>query len=590
MNTCPLLSFSVLLAVSTPLAAQPSISLFSSIPSPAPLGTPVRWTATASGADPATLRYRFRVRRAGDDFRTVVDYGPKPTLDWSPIEAEGSYEVEVTVKDNNGQVALASAAYELTQRLTDEMPAIGPSAHPLVFLYSAPPCPAESRMRVQFRSADGYLQRTPYKPCDPAHSANFYLAGLRPETQYEVHHTIATGTVSADGPVMALSTPGVDFRITATTTLIPTVMPNLNGILLQSLVNGTSMATDLNGSLVWYAPGDVTLLTRPVTGGTFLAIGEDGNQDTAWQIVREFDLAGFTLAETNAERVNEQLARMGMHSITSFHHEARKLPDGSYLVLAGTERLLTDVQGPGTADVLGDMILVLDPNLQVLWAWDAFDHLDAGRQATLGETCVFPAGLSCAAFYLSTTVNDWLHGNALQFTSDGNILYSARHQDWIIKIDYRNASGTGDVLWRLGQGGDFQIVAADPYPWFSHQHDPNFLANNTTLVLFDNGNVREAADPDAHSRGQVLQVDEQNRVATVLLNADLGVYSSALGSAQRLVNGYFQFDAGFIVDESKSSLASRSLIVNPAGDLVSNIQSPNLVYRTFQMRDLYTAP
>ena len=380
MNICTLLVFSALLAVCTPLAAQPSISLFPSIPSPAPLGTPVRWTATVSGADPATLRYRFRVRRAGDDFRTVVDYGPKPALDWSPVEAEGSYEVEVAAKDNNGPVAQASAAYELTQRVTDETPVIGPSAHPLVFLYSAPACPAESRMRVQFRSADGYQQRTPFKPCGPGHSTNFYLAGLRPETQYEIHHTIATGTASADGPVLGLSTPGVDFRTTAMSTLSPSVIPDANGILLQSKVNGTSMATDLNGNLVWYAPGDVTLLTRPVAGGTFLAIGEDGNQDTAHQIVREFDLAGFTLAETNAERVNEQLAQMGMHSITSFHHEARKLPGGNYLVLAGTERLLTDVQGPGTVDVLGDMILVLDPNLQVLWAWNAFDHLDAGRR------------------------------------------------------------------------------------------------------------------------------------------------------------------------------------------------------------------
>ena len=111
------------------------------------------------------------------------------------------------------------------------------------------------------------------------------------------------------------------------------------------------------------------------------------------------------------------------------------------------------------------------------------------------------------------------------------------------------------MLWRLGQGGDFQIIASDPHPWFSHQHDPNFLAGDSTLVLFDNGNVRVAADADAHSRGQVLQVDEENRVARVLLNADLGVYSSALGSAQRLRNGDFQFDAGFIYDEASGSLS-----------------------------------
>ena len=41
--------------------------------------------------------------------------------------------------------------------------------------------------------------------------------------------------------------------------------------------------------------------------------------------------------------------------------------------------MLTGVQGKGTVDVLGDMILVLDRDLQVVWTWDAFDHLDPHR-------------------------------------------------------------------------------------------------------------------------------------------------------------------------------------------------------------------
>jgi arylsulfate sulfotransferase len=590
MKTYPLFGLTVLVASWMPLAAQPSVSLRHSIPSPARPGTPVRWTAAVSGAEGATLVYRFRVRRAGEDFRTVVDFGPKSTLDWSPIDGEGLYEVELTVKDHTGRAAQTSAMFVLTPLVAGETPGIVPSAHPLVFVYSAPPCAAESRLRVQFYSADGYVQRTPSRPCDPAHGMNFYLAGLRPETQYEIHHTIQTGIISVDGPVLTLTTPSVALQPPGMSTVIPPVAPDENGILLQSVVNGTSIATDLNGNLVWFAPDDITLLTRPEAGGTFLGIGEEGTQDISHQFVREFDLAGLTLAETNAARVNEQLAQMGMHPITSFHHEARKLPGGNYLVLAGTERLLTDVQGPGTVDVLGDMILVLDPNLQVIWAWDAFDHLDARRQATLGETCTFPAGLSCATFYLSATVNDWLHGNALQLTPDGNILYSARHQDWVIKIDYQNGTGSGDVIWRLGQDGDFQINASDPNPWFSHQHDPNFLSDNSTLLLFDNGNTRQASDATAHSRGQVLQIDELNRAATLALNADMGAYSSALGSAQRLRNGNFHFGAGFIIDESSGSRVSQSVVINTAGDVVRNIQFLDTAYRTFQMRDLYTAP
>jgi hypothetical protein len=44
--------------------------------------------------------------------------------------------------------------------------------------------------------------------------------------------------------------------------------------------------------------------------------------DRAHQIVREFDLAGNTLLETNAAPVNEQLALMGKRTISGFHHDA----------------------------------------------------------------------------------------------------------------------------------------------------------------------------------------------------------------------------------------------------------------------------
>jgi hypothetical protein len=94
------------------------------------------------------------------------------------------------------------------------------------------------------------------------------------------------------------------------------------------------------------------------------------------------------------------------------------------------------------------------------------------------------------------------------------------------------------------QDGDFQILSTDPQPWLSHQHDANIASDNATLLVFDDGNTPAATDPAAHSRGQVLRIDEANRVATLTLNADLGGYSYALGSAQQLPNGDFHFDSG----------------------------------------------
>lgn len=54
------------------------------------------------------------------------------------------------------------------------------------------------------------------------------------------------------------------------------------------------------------------------------------------------------------------------------------------------------------------------------------------------------------------------------------------------------------------------MISDSPYPWFSHQHGPEF-ENDGLLGLFDNGNLRNAADSSANSRGQVLKLDEVSR-------------------------------------------------------------------------------
>jgi len=226
-----------------------------------------------------------------------------------------------------------------------------------------------------------------------------------------------------------------------------------------------------------------------------------------------------------------------------------------------------------------------------VWAWDAFDHLDPHRRAILGETCTYPATPACSNFYQAAKANDWLHGNALQLTPDGNILYSARHQDWIVKIDYRDGAGTGAILWRMGSGGDFQIHSSDAWPWFSHQHDPNFLADNQTLLVFDNGNTRIMANPTENSRAQVFQVDEANRTVTPVVNTDLGVNSAALGTAERLPDGTYHFNAGFYPDPAAPMTRITNLYeLSASGGIDATTRVYAQEYRNFRMTDLYTPP
>jgi arylsulfate sulfotransferase len=578
----------VLVAAAAPLNAAITVALTPSLTSPQLVGTMVTWAASVTTESSATVWYRFRTRAYGGDYRIVRDYGPANTLDWTVVEHEGTYEIEVSAQDKaTGETDATSVMYEFASRVTDSGPVISATGHPLVFLYSAAGCDADGRMRIATRSPEGVEQQTPFKACQPGRSMNFYIAGLRPVTQYRVRQITDTGSDITTGPEMLFTTGAVPNDLVEQAVLQAPTKPAKEGLLLESTLFTKAVATDLSGSIVWFNPTDVSSITRPEAGGRFIGLIEGGN-DLSAEGVREFDLVGMTIAETNVARVNEQLAAMGKRQVSAFHHEARRLPDGRLLVLGDVEQILKDVQGPGNVDVIGDMIIVLDANLRVVWTWDSFDHLDTSRMAVLGETCSNSG--ACAPHFLAADANDWTHGNSVQQTADGNLLYSSRHQDWLLKIDYENGEGSGDTIWKLGRDGDFQIDSQDPYPWFSHQHDANFESDDSAaLMVFDDGNTHHSLDPSANSRGQVIQLDEAKRTAHVALNADLGVYSLALGSAQKLTNGDYHFDAGWVPDGGGSTGTSAySVEVDGAGNTVFEMKTPTPLYRSFRMTDMYT--
>lgn len=592
------------------VASAAQVRLIPSVASPAPLGTVVTFEAETGAV--AGTAYRFRARRVAvrgtaawgvrpigreiveeAAFRTVVDFGPNASLPWTTIEREGTYEIELAARDNaTGEIATDVVPF-VFEKLADTEAVVTPTGNPLVFIYSAPPCPEGTRIRAKFARADGgdSAIQTPAQDCNGRSTMNFYLAGMRAATEYRAWHAWEGNGVVSDSVLVPYTTGTVSITTPAAMPL-STPVPDHAGILVQGTLSQRPTATDLNGNLLWYGPEGLSLLTRMAPGGTMLAVYENGAKDQWFQFFREFDLAGITVAETNAGRVNEQLAARGARPITSFHHEAIRLPDGKYLLLAGSEQLMEDVQRPGTSDLIGDTIVVLDQNLNVVWHWDSFDHMDPARAAILNETCTYPATLACATFYQAELGYDWLHSNSLQLAPDGNILISVRHQDWVVKIDYRNGEGDGAVVWRLGPEGDFRLEGGDAEAWFTHQHDAQMLADGVTMLVYDNGNTRISRNRDqGTSRGQVWRLDEAARVAYLVTNADLQANSAALGNAQTLPNGNYHFNSGFLPNPAnRAQRITQALEVDSSGNIVWGMQINAQQYRNFRVDDLYTPP
>ncbi len=598
------------------------VQLTPSVPSPQPIGTTVTWTAAATDSNPGLLNYRFTVVFHSTS-QVARDYSQSNTFAWTVGVWQGNYQVQVTVRNNSTQeTAQVAALFQLTSRVSGATPVASSTANPLVALFSAPSCASGSFMRVRFqRFGANFADFTNWRPCQPPLSMNFYVAGMRANSAYFLTAQTATGGVVTNGLTIPFQTgsPGVTFpSITVPVPATPLDSLTDHVLLTDGLVQngGFPIATDLSGNVIWYYaafddPSQVgSLLTRVVPGGTILVIADgvnSANSTTQQQILREIDLAGNALRETNATRIQEQLVAMGRQSsctmgssictFGAFHHEAIRLPNGHTMAFGDVEQIFPAGTQGSTApvDIIGDIIVELDQNFQVVWSWSTFDHdggapqLDINRPAVLGETCV-PGQGGCPPMFLAPIANDWLHGNSLQYrTTDHNLIMSLRHQDWVIKIDYRDGQGTGNILWRLGNQGDFTPNSTDPWPWFSHQHDAGFETNGV-FTVFDDGNTRVAQNPGVteFSRGQAYNIDETHMIANPVLNASLGVYSFALGSAQLLSNGNYHFLPG--INNGTSGTFSQSIEVLPNGTITFIEQANAAAYRSFRMPNLYTPP
>jgi hypothetical protein len=211
--------------------------------------------------------------------------------------------------------------------------------------------------------------------------------------------------------------------------------------------------------------------------------------------------------------------------VAGLHHEVRALDNGNFLTMSYTFRDV-DYGGPQQpTHVAGDLLLEVTPAGEIVWQWDGFDHLDPLRtKVGFEETIVDPGN--------GVDGHDWAHGNALVYEPDTDtVLYSMRHQDWIIRIDRQ----TDEILWRFGDEGDFSLDAGT---WQHHQHSPEWQEDGS-LLMYDNG----LGDPDVpdfqeKSRAVRYAIDFDTMTATqVWESAGEDFMSPIAGDADGLADG-----------------------------------------------------
>ncbi|MCX6152373.1 MAG: aryl-sulfate sulfotransferase [Ignavibacteriales bacterium] len=203
-------------------------------------------------------------------------------------------------------------------------------------------------------------------------------------------------------------------------------------------------------------------------------------------------------------------------------HDFQLLPNG-HALLFGYDLQPIDMSkivegGDPGAFVAGSIVQEIDAQKNVVFEWRSWDHIP------ITESYV---NLRSSAF-------DYIHINAIELDSDGNILVSCRQTSQVLKLDRT----TGEIIWRLGgKQNQFTFINENELNtpnYFSFQHCVRRLANGH-LSLFDNGNQHTPG----YSRAVEYELDEQNKIATLVweYRHSPDVFASSRGSVQRLPNG-----------------------------------------------------
>jgi arylsulfate sulfotransferase len=479
----------------------------------------------------------------------------------------------------------------------------GPSntANPLVAQYSIASACAGQAM-VEFGPDTSYGRNTAWYPVPGSYKRTTVLvAGMRASTTYHMRsqlQCVGNTLTSADstfttGALLASPTfPSAQVR-RSNPSLSPLENPGVE--LISGIATRPNemqaFVMDRDANPIWYYdvgaengsyPFNVKLLPN---GHIILSIVTPTDS-----VLREADLAGTTIREMKVTALAQKMQAAAFNFVPNFfHHDILPLDNGHLIVLTNFLKNFTDLPGyPGTTQVVGDGIVDLDPNWNPVWAWNSFDYLDVNRHLF---------GLP-----------DWTHSNALVYSpSDGNLLLSVRHQSWVLKIDYNNGAGTGNLLWRLGYQGDFALTqnsvpSDDPSGWFSFQHFPSLVSQSgpqTTLAIWDNGDYRPLVTggicgfpptPLCYSRATVFQVDESAKVANLLWDYTPGLFSIWGGSINQLPNGNVEFDANAVTTSNPNTVSEVQEVTQTSTPEIvwtMDLQAPVNAYRAYRIPSLY---
>ncbi len=287
-----------------------------------------------------------------------------------------------------------------------------------------------------------------------------------------------------------------------------------------TLQNLPAVVVDDQGEFIWYFIPDGHRVhdVRRLNNGNFAYTVLPGHNqlieiDMLGNIQRRFHMTGVA---------NELIEGSIAVETDSLHHDYVELPNGNLLLMSSESRVIedwlsseTDPEAPrAPANVIGDVIVEVTQNGEIVNEWKLFDILDPYRIGYNSTSENFWRN----HYGEEAKSKDWTHGNAIIYEeNDNSFVMSVPYQDAVIKV----SMDTGELVWILGNHDNWKEPWSDKLlnpvgdvEW-SYKHHAITHTENGTYLLFDNGAARSSpyddkmSLADSYSRAVEYVVNEQ---------------------------------------------------------------------------------
>lgn len=360
-----------------------------------------------------------------------------------------------------------------------------------------------------------------------------------------------------------------------------------NGLTVFTRTTKEPFAIDADGQIRWFSTEYNQHIFKTLKNGHLLILRKQDNSKLVYNDLVETNYLGkiyrnYQFSNKTSSTENLKAKNKSDGETTAIHHDVIELPNGNLLATVSDGSKFIEDTMVEINRKTGKVARVID--FKRIFPMDTYAQYDATKRSD-GKV-------------------DWLHQNAINYDKkDNSIIISSRHQDLIMKFNYK----TMQPVWILS-GRD---KTDWPKKWQKHvlsyakgttinggQHDARVIVGSQkdgqeTISFYDNNYAVSYGDKKTsgkYSAGRELKIDLKTMTAKEVRSYGQALgeanFTDRIGSNRQLDNGNSLIDFGYL--NAKNGDASNIIEVTRDGYQVfnvelSNLQSKGYVYRSYRI-------